>query len=118
MNEIQGSHQLSRIARVKSVVKRSNRCLAVEAENEDGAALLKAEILRKYLVGLSITTPKLKKPMIKIAGCTVVDVLAEDIKYSNPSIIGSIVVVRHYDVGRGARMYRNVIIELSLEDRT
>lgn len=69
MNEIQGSSELANIAKIKSVVKRSNRCLAVEADSQADADRLKTEIMRKYPQGITITSPQLRKPQLKITGC-------------------------------------------------
>lgn len=118
MNNLQGSNSLPRIAPIRSVVKRSRRCLAVEAETTDGAALLKTEITRRYPMEVQITTPQQRKPMLKITGCAVTDINEENIKYGNPWITGDVRIDRFYDVGAENRRYRNLIIEVSLDDHT
>lgn len=111
MNEIQGSSQLATIGRIKTVVKRPNRCLAVETETEADASHLKVEILAKYPRGITITTPQVRKPLLKVTGCAVADVTAENLKTANPWLTNEITIVRYYDVGREPRIYRNFIIE-------
>lgn len=117
-NEIQGSAELSKVAKVKTIIKRSNRCLAVEAETEDDANRLKVVITQKFAQGIIITTPQPHKPQIKITGCAISDINEDNIKAANPWIVDEIRIVRFYDVGREPRMYRNYIIELSLDDHT
>lgn len=71
INEIQGSTTLAKMASIRNIAKRSRRCVAVEAESEEGAEILKEEIRRKYPEEIEISTPSAHEPLIKVTGCAV-----------------------------------------------
>lgn len=76
-------------------------------------------ITQKFSSGIVLTTPQPRRPLIKITGCAVVDsITSENLKAGNEWIKGEVIIIRHYDVGRDNKRYRNYIIQLDLEDHT
>lgn len=116
MNSIQGSTALSNLAPIRSIVKRSSRCLAVECDTEEGAAILESNLVPAFPTSISITVPQPKTPHIKVTGCAVANYTEADIQSTNTWLNDDIKVIRTYDAGAGNRIYRNLVIGLSLQD--
>lgn len=114
--KMQADSELATIADIATLEKRAGLSLYVEATTEDGAAALKAEIARKYPAAM-IREPAPRLPLIRITGCPIIDYDENTIMRQNPWLVGPIKIERMYDAGTGPKMYRNIIVSLTLDDQ-
>lgn len=119
MTELTSSPEWSACGQVINVSRRSPKCIAIEAIDDKVADCMIQKITEKHGNKVAITKPVANRlPQIKITGCTPAAISEEQISRSNPWIVNPVRIVRHYDVTTNRSVYRNFIVEMSLDDHT
>lgn len=99
-----------------SPVELNNRFTVLSTVEDENENFAKSGNRSKVYDRGSANIAQPRRPQLKITGCAVSEINSENLKHGNPWIAGDILIVRHYDVGRDHKKYRNYIIELSLDD--